>query len=629
MIAKLKNILNLAQNMGPRYIAFRVRHELLRRSGMLKGKFPQAPAQKAYITLEQWKQTAATFFFQSRTEIKIPKNTTTELAQRFDWIKEGKLLMFNSFLTDLGTGYDWITNPDSKFVYDTHKHWTEIPDISPQAGDIKYVWEKSRFSYLYDIIRYDYHFEQDNAKMVFRDIVSWINSNPVNCGPNYRCSQEMSLRVLNWTFALFFYRDSSALTEEVFAKMQYAIYWHLHHIYNNINFSRIAVRNNHAITETLMLYLAGIFYPTLPGAAKWKEKGKKWFEEEIAYQIYEDGTFLQFSMNYHRVVAQLLTWGITLSEKNSEKFSDVVYHRARKSVQFLRTCMVDENGWLPNYGANDGALFFRLSDTHYRDYRPQLQALASCVGMTAGIDQYFEDGLWYGASKPIKEHWSPPNGTHSFDTGGYYIIREPETLTFIKCGGYKDRPSQADNLHIDVWHKGRNILMDAGSYKYNTDSDTIRYFSGTRSHNTVMLNDLDQMQKGGRFIWYRWTQRHSASLSDNGDAYHFTGTIQVFGHLAPGITHTRSVIKHKGDTAWQIHDVISGAPQGAKITQLWHVPVVERPKTNFLAVDTQATTISPTESNGWYSSLYGSKEQNVEIAFVTTGSELTTTIALA
>ena len=25
----------------------------------------------------------------------------------------------------------------------------------PEAGDIKYVWEKSRFSFLYDIIRYD------------------------------------------------------------------------------------------------------------------------------------------------------------------------------------------------------------------------------------------------------------------------------------------------------------------------------------------------------------------------------------------------------------------------------------------------------------------------------------------
>lgn len=28
-------------------------------------------------------------------------------------------------------------------------------------------------------------------------------------------------------------------------------------------------------------------------------KRKNWFEKEISYQIYEDGTHLQFSMNYH------------------------------------------------------------------------------------------------------------------------------------------------------------------------------------------------------------------------------------------------------------------------------------------------------------------------------------------
>src|SRR6202008_329474 len=107
---------------------------------------------------------------------------------------------------------------------------------------------------------------------------------------------------------------------------------------------------------------------------------------------YEDGTFLQFSMNYHRIVVQLLTWGITLCEKNGERFAPVVYDRAKKSVTFLRTCMVEENGWLPNYGANDGALFFKLSTAHFRDYRPQLQALAATLGMDIGLNGSFEDG---------------------------------------------------------------------------------------------------------------------------------------------------------------------------------------------------------------------------------------------
>ena len=626
MTGKTGNIINLVSNMGWRYISFRVRHELLRRSGLLMKKFPAAPVFKKYIELDAWKQQPALFFFKDKESIAIPKEPVSSLKETFEQIKSGKFLLFNSILTDLGTDYDWVTNPDSGFHYDVKKHWTKIADYSKEAGDIKFVWDKSRFSYLYDIIRYDYHFEVDCDQLVFNDIISWIEGNPVNCGPNYRCSQEMSLRVLNWTFALFYYRNSPFLTEEIFGHIQYAIYWHMDHVYNNIDFSRIAVRNNHAITETLTLYLAGIFYPQFPGAAAWKKKGKAWFEQEIAYQVYEDGTFLQFSMNYHRIVVQLLTWGIALSEKNGEQFSDVVYDRAKKSLAFLRTCMVEENGWLPNYGANDGALFFKLSNTHYRDYRPQLQALAMVLNGDSGISQLYEDAEWYGCEGKIKVGKTPADGAYSFAKGGYYIIREPRTLTFIKCGSYKDRPSQADNLHLDVWYKGENILLDAGSYKYNTEEKTLRYFTGTASHNTVMLDDKDQMLKGGRFIWYYWPQCKSAELREDKESFVFNGSVSAYRYVADGIVHKRTVIKQKGMAVWEIKDELVNMPGGATMRQLWHLPLNRKNRVIIKAKDEKGTALSPIKQDGWYSSLYGQKEKTEECNFSSTNNFIDTII---
>ena len=82
------------------------------------------------------------------------------------------------------------------------------------------------------------------------------------------------------------------------------------------------------------------------------------------------------------------------------------------------------------------------------------------------------------------------DGTYAFDKGGYYVLRDQGTLTFIRCGHYKDRPFQADNLHLDIWVNGENILRDAGSYLYNTDERWTRYFAGTASHNTVMVGTL-------------------------------------------------------------------------------------------------------------------------------------------
>jgi hypothetical protein len=374
--------------------------------------------------------------------------------------------------------------------------------------------------------------------------------------------------------------------------------------------------------------LAGVLLPTLPGAEVWKIKGKEWFEEEVAYQVYEDGTFLQYSMNYHRIVIQLLTWGIVLSEKNGEKFSSTVYDRAEKSVKFLRTAMIDENGWLPNYGANDGALFFGLSSTHYRDYRPQIQALAAALGVDAGVESTFEDQHWYGIDSVSKNSWKPDVGTHSFPLGGYYIIREPDTLTFIKCGRYKDRPSQADNLHLDIWYKGENVLTDAGSYKYNTDTETIRYFSGTRSHNTVMLGNHDQMLKGGRFIWYYWSQRLAAELISRKDSYSFSGTVSAYKHVASGITHSRTITKMKDKPEWHITDKIAHKPSGIIINQLWHVPTLHKEQVIIQSTDEAKIQLQPNNANGWYSSLYGVKESASEICFSTESDVINTIIEL-
>ncbi len=498
MIQKIKEAINLVQNMGWRYIAFRSKHELLTRSGLLKNKFPTNPAVKTLPTLEEWRAAKGRFFFEDKNGIGLVKAPSPELEQRHLDLLNGKFVFFKSIHFDLGEQYDWTTNPDNGYKYDTTKHWTEVADYSKDAGDIKYVWEKSRFSFVYDIIRYDYHFDRDCSGIVFKEILSWIDHNPVNCGPNYKCSQEISLRVLNWIFTLYYYKNAHTLTDAIFQKIMQSIYWQVKHVYSNIHFSRIAVRNNHAITETMGLYLFGILLPFFPEAARWKKDGKKWFEQEVAYQVYPDGTYLQFSMNYHRVVVQLLTWGIRLSELNNEILDKVVKERAGASLHFLFNCMNLQNGHLPNYGANDGALFFPLNDRDFRDYRPQLQAL-SAVLHHGIIDENNEDQYWYGINEKEKNVLVQEQGMLSYPVGGFYLLREKDTFSFIRCGKHKDRPSHADNLHLDIWVKGENVLRDSGSYKYNTDKEFQDYFTGTASHNTVMIEKSFANAEGWSF----------------------------------------------------------------------------------------------------------------------------------
>jgi hypothetical protein len=626
MFQKIKDTVNLVQNMGWRYVAFRTKHELLIRSGVLKNKFPVNPVLEELPTLQQWRTATCRFFFEDKNSIKLTKNPKPELEQRHLELLEGKLVFFKSILFDLGEQYDWTTNPDNGYKYDITKHWTEIADYSREAGDIKYVWEKSRFSFLYNIIRYDYHFDRDCSKFVFKEILSWIDHNPVNCGPNYRCSQEISLRVLNWIFALYYYKNAATLTDFVFQKIMHSIYWQVEHVYNNINFSRIAVRNNHAITETMGLYLFGILLPFFPGAARWKKDGKKWFEQEVAYQVYQDGTFLQFSMNYHRVVVQLLTWGIRLSELNNEILDKVVKERAEASLHFLFNCMNLQNGDLPNYGANDGALFFPLNDEDFRDYRPQLHAL-SAVLQQGTIEEDNEDQYWYGINERDKNVLVQEQGMLSYLIGGFYLLREKDTFSFIRCGNHNNRPSQADNLHLDVWVNGRNILGDGGSYKYNDDDESLRYFFGSASHNTIMLGDYDQMKKGGRFIWYYWTQSIKAGWTEYKDYYEFKGAIKAFQHVRPAISHSRTVRKYKSLWKWEVTDEVDH-DTSLDIHQLWHPDPIENLQINFTAYDINAELLHAKKNKGWHAPKYGVKEEAEMLVFSTGTKKIRTIIEI-
>ncbi|WP_214228900.1 alginate lyase family protein [Pedobacter sp. B4-66] len=626
MYQKIQKAGQLIGNMGWRYITFRVGFELKKKSGLLKRKFPLDPPLKTFFSLKKWKAEAKPFFFENMESILTKESIPEGLERDYKNLSEYKYPFFSSLEYDLGANYDWITNPDTGFQYDANAHWLDINDYDQKAGDIKFVWEPSRFSHLYTMIRYDKYFGEDCSKQVFNEIERWLDGNKINQGPNFKCSQEISLRIMNWTFALYYYKDSPNLTEGLFNKIQHYIYHQAQHVYDNINFSRIAVRNNHAITETLLLYLVGLLFPQFPRSNKWKKDGKRWFEQEIEYQVYQDGTFLQFSMNYHRVVIQLLTWAIRLSELNKEKFEDVVYDRAEKSLKFLMSSLNEETGFLPNYGNNDGALFFKLNNAHYRDYMPQLEALSYSLGFSWPYRKS-EDAIWYGLeSSAGAKSTAIENGVSMFGEGGYYIFRSPDSLSFIRAGKHKDRPAQADNLHLDLWYNEKNILHDGGTYKYNCSPEDLKYFMGTRSHNTVMLDDNDQMEKGSRFIWYHWTQCEKVKTEETEDYFLFEGTVSAFRHIDKNIMQIRKLKIWKKQHVWEIEDTIIGKPKEMLLRQIWHTRYPEM--LTFESVETSGKPITPTMSEGYYSEFYGIKEACSELTLSTYEENIKTIISI-
>lgn len=629
MFKKGRWVLDFISNMGFRYVGFRLLYAVQTKTGLLKAKFPGAVEPLKNISLEAWRNNPPVFFFHGKNIAGLERKPSDRLKKAYEAIRAGKYTFFSCLTYTVEDGAEgWHTNPDTGYRYNAGKHWTEIPDFSKEAGDIKFVWEKARFSFLYDVIRYDYHHKADCSGFVFRQIESFIDYNPLNLGPQYKCSQEISLRLLNWTFALYYYRDSEELTEERFRKIMQSIYGQLHHVFGNIRFSRIAVRNNHAITETLMLYLSGLLFPFMPETAEWSQKGKKWFEEEIAYQVYEDGTFLQFSMNYHRVVIQLLSWGLRLADLHGQRFEEVVYERAARSLYFLDVCTDTLSGQLPNYGANDGALFFRLTDDDYRVYTSQLNDLRAV--MEGRMSRFEESVYWYGIADARVEVRNQ-EGVYAFPQGGYYVAQEGTTKTFIRCGAYKDRPSQSDNLHLDIWADGVNYLWDTGSYKYNTDDRWLKYFNGVAGHNTVGIDEHDQMLKGGRFIWFYWVKgaegKWEPVTDEDKEGILFEGEIEGYRHLG-GIEHRRNVFKYKNALEWVVTDKLEGK-ENKMARQFWHLnPAVEH-LVEITCTDAEGKQLEPLREVKHYSRYYGRKEDSIRLTFQTLTKGFRTVIRLS
>lgn len=610
--------------MGWRAFLFRAGYELRKRSGWLKKDFPTQVPDRQWISLAGWKALPAQFFFESREGLRQSGNsiflddqTLEKLSVENELIAGGHIRFFNAGFRNLGKDYDWLTHPETGYQYSPQQHWTQISELDPKIGDIKFVWEKSRFSYLYTVIRHDFHCRTDHAALVLHQIEDWIDRNPLNCGPNYVCSQEISLRLLNWTFALHYYKNAPSLTETLFQKIIHSIYWQTRHVAVNINFSRIAVRNNHAITECLGLYLTGLLYPFFEESRVWRENGKRWLTQEGLYQIYEDGSYLQFSMNYHRVAMQLFTWAFVLADRNGDRFEEKLCGRVQQSLELLYQHQDSETGHLPNYGANDGALFFPLNSCQYRDFRPQLHALHCYLHCKPlyGNGLWQEDAFWYGIdAKPEPEiQNSEFKIQSSFPVGGFHVLRDAGKFAFIRCGSHPDRPSQADNLHLDLWAGGVNLMRDAGSYKYNTSAAMLRYFMGTGSHNTLQIGGQDQMHKGGRFIWYQWSQAVAAQLTEDENSIFFEGQTHVFRHLHPRIFHTRRVRQFKNEQRWEIADRLdlpaAVAAQNRPVYQRWHPhPAFLAQGWRIVCTDLAGQELPRQTRGGWHSPFYGVKE---------------------
>jgi len=157
-----------------------------------------------------------------------------------------------------------------------------------------------------------------------------------------------------------------------------------------------------------------------------------------------------------------------------------------------------------------------------------------------------------------------PKGDYHAPVGGYTVLRTPESFVFTRCATFRDRPSHADTLHVDLWWKGQNIAIDPGTYSYNCPGVWDNPLARTRYHNTITVDGRDQMDRVGKFLWLPWLRGEvrGAVRSPEGSMAYWEGGHDGYRRLRMPVTHERGIVRIDTD-CWLILDRLASREQHA------------------------------------------------------------------
>lgn len=499
------------------------------------------------------------FFYTTTQHNDFPAQWKTRLVQDADKIISGNLRYYSYHWLEVGNPPNWFLNPFNGQSYpNVHLHWTKLPDFHPALGDIKNVWEASRFEWVVTLARaYAATTDVKYLNTLNSWLKDWSAKNLLNTGPNWKCGQEASFRVFNLLNAAFILQQHDKPTNALISLIEA----HLKRIQPNIRYA-IAQDNNHGTSEAAGLFIGGSWLANVNGqrpTAKAKtitNLGRFWLENLVKKLITNDGSFSQHSVNYHRVMLDTLSYAEFWRSINNEKpFSSHFYAKARAAANWLHQLTDSNTGDASNLGANDGATILNLYSLPYRDFRPSLQLAAALFFKQRRFSTFVDESLyWLRISTPPLESIAITPAS-SVIKSGYVLLHNTESWALIRFPFFKFRPSHNDVFHFDLWYKGQNFLCDAGSYSYNPPSEDNHFdLKSIHSHNTVCFDNHEQMPKISRFLLGNWLKPDKIGeiVMDKDDWQHWEG--QYTDNY--NNRHKRKISTN--GKIWQIEDNLTG-----------------------------------------------------------------------
>jgi Heparinase II/III-like protein/Heparinase II/III N-terminus len=419
----------------------------------------------------------------------------------------------------------------------------DLDGSTPQVS-LKHVWELSRLAPVVDLA-IAWHLTRDRrfSIRVVELLDSWTWALDSRSSFLWGSGVEAALRLmsLDWIIRLLASDPVAARALSDLQRLGPCIDRHLDRLARFP--SRFSSANNHALIEAAGLVVGSIAFRPRGKAEVWETLGLKRLLHELGVQVDEAGISKEKAASYHALVTEVLVMTVASFD---------LAGRARPSalVGVLSTLVGGAHALvglgIPQTGDSDDSTVFgsdlRPSLVHACDLGAAILGIelsSNGWGQTSIQSRLLRDVAVVNGESPLVR---PPSDRLLAFQSWLVPLRASEVVATMRSGpiGYLSvaAHAHADFTSVELNVEGQRVLVDPGTFTYDSHPLWRRYFRSTAAHNCLCINGEDQAEYWGPFLW---GTAPVARLTAFGLPGCSTASVRHNGYASAGYDVTRSV----------------------------------------------------------------------------------------
>lgn len=523
--------------------------------------------------------------------------------------------------------------------FQTENTWPEIP-FSPtirlsqriDIGDIRTNWELNRHFQFAALAKSFYCTKESKYLIELENLFhDWNAHNLFLHGVEWSSAMELAIRVNSWIY-MFCFLKKAGYDGDMLFQIEHGILVMVDYISRHR--SRFSSANNHLIVEMYAVALTGILTEYKP----WRDDALRVLTEELRKQNYADGVNKEMSLHYQSFVMEAygLLW--ILMMRNHIGIPEIWKSYLTLMAEFVSDA-TDKSGNTMEFGDNDEGKILDLNG-QLKNYYQYVLNLMGCILDRRYIDADWHENLNWVVPEELKIHKEKyiPDLVCCREEGGYTFLRSTDRRILIGIDhaalgfGCIAAHGHADALSFQMFVDGEPVFIDPGTYLYHCGIESRNAIRSTKNHNTVSIDDKDQSEMLGTFLWGKKAEARLIEAKEDSSGYTMTASHDGY---AP-VEHTRT-LKFDGDRKIEIIDMLS--PHADKAAAFfWFSPYFD------LSVENECVMFDKDVAhgilrflgqntieliNGKYSSGYGREENIIGIRISFQGDCLRSYIEIA